>query len=192
MEDIEKFYQRKEYFEFNLLPKVSKEEIEILNERDNTLLYSFILIFSAVVVYFVLTLLSSFVLSPRINTLERRVLNLDQRIDKYDEIRRVNGEIVRKSKLLEKTLEKDIELKNFFNISEQITSGVSNPTGYKRNADGRFEIRFRVNSYNAIDSVFNTAKSLETIDEVRLESILRPSDSPNAWEATLSFRVLND
>jgi hypothetical protein len=48
-------YKRKKYFAFNLLPEKSQEEIQILEERDNTLLYSFILVFSAVFIYFVLT-----------------------------------------------------------------------------------------------------------------------------------------
>jgi hypothetical protein len=99
-------------FKFNLIPPKSKEEIVQLVERDNTILYSFILIFSSAVIFFVLTLLEALLVKPAVTNTTATIDGLKAQVNQFSEIKTTNGELFIKSRALEPLLEKDIELSN--------------------------------------------------------------------------------
>lgn len=189
IKNIEKYYQRTEYFDFNLLPKKSLDEIVILNERDNTLLYSMILIFGSIFLLFCFTMLDVVLIKRRADSLQERSWAIQNNIKMQDNIKLVNGEIVRKSRLLAIPLDKDIQLSTFLAVTNDITNNIAEPTDFRRSTNGRFEVSVNLGeSNNNLENIMNNAKQNEAIEEPRVETV---SQIDGTWKASISFLLTN-
>src|SRR5471030_2851907 len=89
---------------FNLIPPKTKEENIIIEERDNSFLYSFILIFCAIVVFFFLTIAEILVLQPRIAEDKQNADDIANQIAAFNSLKLVHGELFVKSQALDSIL----------------------------------------------------------------------------------------
>jgi hypothetical protein len=181
-------YKRKKYFAFNLLPEKSQEEIQILEERDNTLLYSFILVFSAVFIYFVLTLIQTVFVTNRVKERNTAIGQLNTIQNSYSSQKAIKGELIQKANLLKSTLEKDIKLDNFLNISNQIAGSEFEITSYGRNSDGDFILSFELNSPTDSVELIKRAKAIENVSNVFAQNIVSKGSS---YDFILQFTIEN-
>ena len=183
----------KKLFKFNLVPPKSKEEVQVLEDRDNSILYSSILIFAAMFIFFVLTMVQTVLVDPRLAASQLAITNKDKEITAYDTIKKVNGELFIKSKSLEPILEKDIKITQLLDISQQIKANVvsSEIISYSREPSGQFVITFSVGSMDQASLLIKNAKSITSLKDVFLRNVAKDSVNANKARATIAFNIKN-
>ncbi|MBE0574072.1 hypothetical protein IH575_04175, partial [Candidatus Dojkabacteria bacterium] len=144
-------YDQTRVFKFNLVPPKTRQELIVLEERDNSILYSFLLVFFAMLIFFILNLIQTFVINQRIELSEKQIATQESQLDGYDDIRRIHGELITKSELLEPVLRRDIKLTEMLDLSQEIVA--KNPGAqivtYAREATGEFVLMFRLPNVDA-------------------------------------------
>src|SRR5260221_116538 len=104
------FYDPTKLFKFNLIPPKSKEELNVLETRDNSILYSFLLVFFGMLVFFVLSLIQTFTTTPQVNKVDATLASQKAEIQAYDQVHEISVELFVKSQSLEPILQKDIKI----------------------------------------------------------------------------------
>ena len=94
---IKSKYRRPNYFSFNLLPKQSEDEIRILEERDDTTLYAFVLVFAGVFIFLILNLIRIVAVQARADYVQDQIDTVQENIDSYNAVIATHGEIFQKS-----------------------------------------------------------------------------------------------
>ncbi len=180
-------------FKFNLVPPKTKEELQVLEDRDNSILYSSILIFAAMFIFFVLVLIQTVLIDPRLLSSKLAVTNKDKEIAAYDTIKKVNGELFIKSKALEPILEKDIKITKLLEISQKIKENVvaSEIVNYSREPSGEFVITFSVSSVDQASLLIKNAKSNSALKDVFLRSVIKNVGETNKANVTIAFSIKN-
>ncbi|BCX13867.1 MAG: hypothetical protein KatS3mg085_399 [Candidatus Dojkabacteria bacterium] len=183
----------KQLFKFNLIPPKSKQEQEVLAERDNSLLYSVFLIFFVSFVYFLMTVVDTFVIIPRIQNLDKSIAQQTSQIKTYDFVRELKGELFVKAQVLEPLLELDIEAIELLRNSDLILTEVSNAqiVAYEREPDGTFVITVIVDSYEDSKKILDNALNNSNLDEVFLRQA-RYQDNNATVRVTLAFVIKSD
>ena len=178
---------------FNLLPLKSKEEIEFVEERDNSTLYGFLLVFFSVLVFVILSILQAGIIVPKINSNKVSVNNLNNIILQFNSIRSVNGELFLKSKSLEPILDKDIKIIEVLDISAEIIKDLSSTRiiSYIRENSGDFTISVETQGYQNIERILSKARSITRIDKVFLKNMSQDSFDNNNIKASLSITINN-
>jgi cell division protein FtsL len=184
------YYDQTRVFKFNLVPPKTKEEIVVLEERDNSILYSFLLVFFAMFIFFILNLLQTFVINQRIDLTNSQIATQETSFSNYEEIKRINGELITKGELLEPVLKKDIKLTELLDLSAQITSDNFNTQirTYSREATGEFVLTFSTPDVESVGSLLDYLYKKEELKDVFARSILVNS---NSVDATISFSLIN-
>lgn len=182
----------KKLFTFNLIPPKSKEEVDTLVERDRSTFYSFLLIFFSVFIYFVLTLLNTFVLAPRIATLEGNIQKQKEQVATYNSVRQLNGEVYTKSQALAPVLALDIGSVELLEISEKFLVNIDNAqiVSYGREFSGEYILSIIVNDYDSVSTLLTNAKSQENVKNVFLRQASLSGDKTFVT-AVIAFNITN-
>jgi hypothetical protein len=164
----------KKFFKFDLLPIKSQEEIVVLVDRDQTLTYSFLLIFFAVFLFSVLTLLKSFLVDPNLERVENNIKLLDAQIESFNDVRRLNGELFIKSRALEPILDRDVEVTRVLELESQIVNEFPNlieVNSYGRSGDGAFAMGFNINTVEQVSQVIEFLRNQSDVISIFLNSV---------------------
>ena len=140
----ELLYDPTKLFKFNLIPPKSKEELNVLENRDNSILYSFLLVFFGMLIFFILNLAQTFAITPQLNSAELTIANQKLQVEAYDQVHQINGELFVKSQSLEPILEKDIKFSEVLTASKEVSNKFPDSfiTTYSREATGEFVLDF--------------------------------------------------
>lgn len=131
---------RRGLFNFNLLSPKTVQQIIIENERDDSALYSMLLVFSAAMIYFVLFMINGFVIESRLNQNNLAIGERETVITSFSRVKANNGELFIKSESLKLVLTKKIDPTKIFDVGDQIVAGVSGSSvvEYGRERTGSF------------------------------------------------------
>lgn len=175
---------------FNLIPPRPEEEIEIIRERDNTIVYSLILIFVATFVYLILRIIDFTIIDNQIDALNQDITTLDALIRSKDESTVVLGELITKANLLAPTLQSDTSPKEFVDIAQEIAGG-NRIQAYTRQNASSFSIVLIIENYNQVETILTAARENEKIQNIFVESIAeRILDSGEIeWSLNISFGI---
>lgn len=148
-------------FKFNLVTPITQEEIQVIEERDSTIVNSFILIFASAFVFCVLVLLN-------VVFIDRAVANSHQVLDQkrtamsqFNDIRTLHGEFVVKSRSLSPLLDLDIKPDKLVSIVDRLVNALSaelSVESFGRDRSGLFVIQAYVTnleSLTLIEDFFN-------------------------------------
>ncbi len=179
-------------FKFNLLPKITKEEVAVLVERDNSIFYAFLLVFSAMLVFFVLSMIEAFLIRARINTLNDSINQTNININSYNEIKSVQGELIRKANLLEEPLSKDIKITELFDVANDIVGNNGVLESYQRQPTGEFSITVKSQTISNLYNITKSAKSISSITDVKIIRIgFQDNINLTFPTITLQFEIIN-
>ncbi len=163
----------KRMFEFNLLPPKSQVQIQIERERDDSLIYSIVLVFFGLLVYFLLILADTQLIRPRVDVAKDARIERQNQIGNYDEVRALNGELFIKTTTLEAILERDLAAQEIFRVADEI-SGIDANVGvisYAREQSGVFVFDFVTDSLDKVALLIEGAKDVEGVSDVYLRSV---------------------
>lgn len=165
--------KRNRMFEFNLLPPKSQVQIQIERERDDSLIYSIVLVFFGLLVYFLLILADSQLVNPRVTEIVSVRQERQQQVNTYDDVRTLNGELFIKTKTLEAILEKDLAAQEIFRVADEISEADSDigVISYAREQSGVFVFDFLTNSLENVVVLIESAKAVDGVSDVYLRSI---------------------
>lgn len=184
-------YNKDLIFKFNLIPPKSKQEIIVLEKRDNSILNSFLFVFLGVFIFFILNTLQTFVTAERLNESKISLLQQEATLKSYDQIRIINGELITKANILEPVLERDIKITELLATTELITkdfSGVS-VTTYSREPTGEFVLTMNITDIKTIIDLIVKMNSIESISSTFVRSVNINRD--NSINLTVSFLLKN-
>lgn len=179
----------KQYFKFNLIPPLSKEEITVLEKRDNTLLYSFVLIFVGVLIYFGANLFGSFVVQPRLNSVNTDLANTNVEISSFSRIKSINGELFLKTKSLEPILLNDIRISDLLREVDELLpdDNTYNIISYQRENLGTFVINVVSGDFEDAVKLLNLMKDDPSFDNIKLRNIVRISGNTTGFIIAFSL-----
>lgn len=172
-------------FKFNLLAKTVKEIQVARDDRDNTLLFSVVLIFSFVVFYFFLSLLNLLIINNEIDKSTRDLSILENRIAGYKSFIDLKKELYLKSTAILPIIQLDIRLNDLLVVAESISNSYGNVvvTSYQREVDGNLGMTLKFSQFD-INRLTSVLENIELIDSFFIKSIRR---DPITGEYTLSL-----
>lgn len=188
MADNQNTYKNR-LFKFDLLPKRTDEEIKVLQDRDNSIIYSFVLVFSGALAFFGLTLIQTLILEPRLSNRNQALNNLENQVNGFNNVRIAHGELIQKSNLLRDPLERDIGLDEFIRVSNEISANESIITAYGRENTGEFLLSFRVDNISDTVEIVNRAKNLIEVEDVLLRSVSSNISEDN-YDFIMEFNII--
>jgi hypothetical protein len=183
-------YKKEKLFDFNLLPEITEEEIKVLVERDNSLVYSFILVFGATFIFFILTLLEFIVIDGRTRVINTKIKDLQIQSVGFNQVKLANGEYVRKANLLENALDKDIKISEFLNIANSIVGESGTILSYERLPTGLFSITIITPTYESLVGIVSNAKTISNIDKIFISRITNEKGIAD-FRFSLRFEIKN-
>jgi len=184
--------KKSKLFKFNLIPPKSKEEIKQLEERDNTVLYSFLLIFFGAFVFFVLNLLNIALVEPSLQTTKTNIANLNTSISGYNSIKAKNGELFIKSRALDPLLTKDIKLTDLIAIAENIDTtfgGAANVTSYKRESTGEFFLNLNISDFSKVSQIVDLLKNTKNVKNIFIRRVGLDNIGSSVLTLSISFEI---
>ena len=190
MEKNESVYRQPSFFKFNLLSKQSEEEIQQLEERDDSSLYAMILVFSGVFIFFILNLIQTIIVQGRINLINEGISNVDTEIANYNDIKALHGEIFKKSNLLIDPLLKDIKISRLLEISSQIVQEEGTILSYNKDAINKFSLRVSVNSFENAINILNNAEKVNEVEVPYIQTLSFGNFSGEGVLMNMSFNIL--
>ncbi|MFS8130887.1 MAG: hypothetical protein ACMG57_02820 [Candidatus Dojkabacteria bacterium] len=179
-------------FRFNLIPPKSKEEVAQLEERDNTVLYSFLLIFFAAFVFFALNLLDIIFVQPSLQAAKNNIATVNAQISSYDSVKAKNGELFIKSKALDPLLTKDIKLTDLIAIADNIDTtfaGSANVTSYKREITGEFFLNLNVTDFSKVSEVVDLLAKTDSVEHIFIRRVGQDSTDSSTLAMAVSFEI---
>lgn len=184
----------KRYFQFNLIPPKTEQEITQLVERDNTLFYSFLLIFFGMVFFFFLTLIKVILVDPSLNQVESNINIANQEIAKYDGIRSANGELYIKAQSLDPILDKDVDVIKVLDLEARIRAKFPNlitVTDYGRNGDGSFSMGFLISDAKKLSDIMDYLATQSDVANVFLKDTSWDNGQSGPASISITFFLLN-
>lgn len=172
--DLNKNTYGRRYFKFDLLPRKSEDEIQDLEVRDNTLLYSFLLIFFSAVIFFILTLVKVALIDPALAVSKNNVANADKQIQNFAPVQKVNGELYVKSTSLEPLLGQDVKTTKFLDFAEKFKTafvGRVDIRTYLRESDGLFSMDLGTISTDEVQLIVEYLEEQEGVEDIFIKNI---------------------
>lgn len=154
---------RKGLFKFNLLPPKSEKEVELEVERDDSILYSMILVFVGGLIFFGLTIANVLLVEPRVAQFEQAVTERNNLIEQFSSTIATNGELFVKVRTLQPVLEKKIDTSEIFRVANAITSidPDVNIISYARERSGLFVFSFSSPTLNELGGLIEGIKDIQ-------------------------------
>lgn len=179
------------FTDFNLLsPKTSRQKA-IEEERSSTTFYSFALIFVALIIYAMATILHFVVVYPKKIDTEARISKLDEQIATFDDLRADNGELFIKSKLLEPVMAEDVKIAELLSIAEQLVDGIASVEikSYSRKSDGNFIVLLDMKDFLDINTVMDNALAIKEVTNLFVTRLTK-NYFTNVVEGAITFSVV--
>ena len=178
-------------FKFNLLPKKSKEEIELIEERDNSLFYAVAIVLFATFIWLATTLFNTLIVQPRLNENQLALNSVQNQEQSYSIIKAKQGELVYKAARLKPLLERKIDTDSIFDVSAQLTEGIESAAiaGYGRERSGKFVFRVVTRRYEDVTSMMRNAEA--SLQESVTDLELRESTYDRDNDIVLTTIALN-
>lgn len=183
-------------FQFNLLTPPTEQEIKMLEERDNTILYSVTLVSFGALVFLVLNLFQLALIKPNLDRANDALATLQKQAKTYDRVKSKNGELYYKSLALEPLLDKDISILSLLDIADGISqvSPDIRILDYKREPSGTFTISIRTSSIDLIQSIVQKLGSNNSVDAIYLKSVSYTNsvqeDPTKYYRFNISFNII--
>lgn len=174
-------------FIFNLIPPISSSEVKVLEERDNSILYSLVLIFISTLIFVILNILLLVVIQGRKSTIQSNITQLENTIAAENEPLEKHGAIVIKSNLLSPVLQQDIKMSELLFYARQIAPN-SEITKYGRELSGMFRLEIQVNSLQEALDLVRRTKTIEGISNVSIDSILNQRNNSDNTGTVMNVR----
>jgi hypothetical protein len=176
-------------FKFNLLPPKSKTEVVLEVERDDSVLYSMLLVFVAGLAFFGVTMINTLFVVPRVKEFEKSVVNRQQQIALFNDIRTKNGELYVKTRTLSPVLDKRIDSSEIFRVADQIDlNTVVQVESYGREKSGLFIFQVSTRTIDQVTSVISDVNKITGVSEVFFRSS-RYRENKNNYLTTLAVRI---
>lgn len=180
----------KSYFKFNLIPPLSKEELKVLENRDNTLLYSFVLIFSGVLIFFAANLIESFIVQPQLNAANSDLNAANTEISSFNRIKAINGELFLKTKSLEPILLSDIRISDLLRaVDDLLPDNKYDILSYERENLNTFVINVVSDNFSDAVDLLDLMESNLEFENVKLRNLVR---SGNRSSFIIAFSLVTD
>ena len=181
-----------QFFDFNLLPKKSKDLIEKESKRDSySMYYSFLILFG-VVIWLGLVLFNSFVVDKSRKEWEEINLEKESKVrNEYIAIREIHGELVAKTNSIAPIISKDIDPETLFLVADEVfplNEGNVKIVGYGRNPDSTFSIDISTKNFALIGQKARKLKNLDIVSELHIDEINYSSSQGNIL-ARFNFSV---
>ncbi len=182
---------KNQLFKFNLVTPITKEEVQVLEERDNTTVNSFILIFGGVFVFFIMTLLSVVFVEPAISNSQRSLENKQVALNQFNEIKVLNGEFVVKARALSPLLDLDIKPNKLVDIVDNLVTTLQSRVdieSFGRDRDGTFNIQALVpdlDSLNLIKGFFD--ENEDSVSDLFINEI---NNGSTGIQVSIVFNIL--
>lgn len=179
-------------FKFNLIPPRTVKEVMVIEKRDNSMIYSFGLVFFGLFIFFCLTMIQFILIEPRISLLETRSKERDDTIASFTDEKLINGELFVKARSLSVILEKDIEIIKLLEKSSAIAGSIpsSKILTYEREPTGEFVVTILINDFSDTKALILKARELEGIENPSIKRI--SIDSDNKIKATIAFIIRSE
>ena len=181
-----------ELFTFNLLPRATEEEIELIEERDNSLFYAVGVVLFSSIVWFVTAIFLAAVMIPLLSANQQALAEVKGKVSSYSFVKSRHGELVYKADLLKPLLERKIETDLIFLVGDELISDVdpANLISYEREQGGKFVFRIITAGYEAVEDIMDNAYlSLDNqVDNVELRSASY-DQSTNLVITTLALEI---
>lgn len=174
-------------FTFNLIPPITSSEVKILEERDNSILYSFVLIFISMLVFVILNILLLVVIQGRKSTIQNNITLLERTLTAESEPLKKHGAIVVKSNFLSPILQQDIKMSELLTYARQIAPN-SEITKYGRELSGMFRLEIKVNNLTEALDLVRRTKTIESISHVSIDSIINQSYDSDTGKTVMNVR----
>ncbi|MDQ6985158.1 MAG: hypothetical protein Q9M91_01265 [Candidatus Dojkabacteria bacterium] len=181
-------FSEKKFKEFNLVPPISKEEIKVIEKRDTTIIYSFILLFSAALMYFSLSMYQAIRVTPKIDSLENEISQIENEIGLNQDVVILNGELITKGNILLKPiLANDIKLREIIDLSNDIALGNSIVDYALEDRESLMVIVVTLDNIDQVIEVYRNSLVNENIKDVSIRSVKFRND-PERIDLELEFR----
>lgn len=165
-------------FKFNLLVQ-PKEELEAIEERDDSMLYAILLVFFASIVYLGLILLQNFLINPRVASLTTAIDQQKQAIASYASVQSAHGELFIKSKSLTSVLNRNIDPAEIFRVTGEMVK--SNPSlaieSYSREKSGAFVFGVVSRSFSEVVDLIKNTEAITGVSDVFVRSSILSADT---------------
>ncbi len=177
-------------FKFNLLPPKSDKEIEIEIERDDSVLYSMVLVFVAGLAFFLLTMANILLITPRVQEFESAVSSREAQVEQFSSIKSLHGELFIKTETLKPVLEKKIDTNEIFRVAEAITAIRSDVSveGYGRERTGLFLFEVRSTGLLPLPDLVEGIEQIEGVSQVFFRST-RVDDDPTQFTTVIALSI---
>lgn len=183
-------------FQFNLLTPPSEQELKMLEERDNTILYSVTLISFGALVFLILNLLQLSLIKPNLDKANETLAQIQKQEKTYERVKNKNGELYYKSLALEPLLDKDISILSLLNIADGISQLSSDIRilDYKRETSGTFTLAIRSRDIKQVESVVEKLGTYENVTAIYLKNVSYASiiqdDPTKYYRFSVSFNII--
>ena len=162
-------------FNFNLLPKKSRELIEKEKRRDKfSIFYSLLILFS-VLIWCFLILFNNAIVDQSVKRWEATNLNKQNKIDtEFLETRQIHGELVSKTNSIAPLIKRDIDPEVVFQVAEEVfplNDATVVIVGYGRNNDGSFTISISTNDDLIIADKARKLRNLSIVTDLRINRV---------------------
>lgn len=180
------------FSKFNLIAPKTKEEIITIQERDNSVLYAFLLIFFSVVIFAVFTIGKTLLIDTREKALQDAIKLQESQIAGYDQVKKINGEIFIKSNALSPIVKQDIKLSELLDVVSKLI--VESPgtvvTRYDRDTTGYFSIDLDMSDYSDINKISSNAENIPNLEDFYIKNMTKGSVNSKVT-AQISFYLNN-
>ncbi len=184
-------YRKPILFKFNLLSKQNEEDIQTLEERDDSTLYAMVLVFSGIFIFFILNLIQLIVIQSRINSIQTRIDDTVAEITTYNDVRALYGEIFQKSNLLREPLLNDIKLTRLIEISSLMTQDDGTIVSYGRVPAGGFSLTVEVDTEENARNILNRAEEIEEVIRPYI-TVLSGANVIEGLQMSMTFDILQN
>lgn len=166
-------------FKFNLLPKKSEEEIQVIERRDNTIFYSILIVFFSSIVWLISALLLTMGVEPQLEVAEQNLARSKAELKSLDYVHIAYGELVTKADKLAPLLSKRINTELIFTVSVSLTNLVNGAeiSTYGRESDGKFLFVIVTDDLLDIESIMSNARNIDFVNNLELRSVTVDKDS---------------
>jgi hypothetical protein len=178
-------------FKFNLITPITKEEIKTIEERDNTLVNSFILIFAAVFVFSGLTLINALLIAPAVANTSTALKNKETALNRFTPVKLLNGEFVVKANALSPLLELDIKPAKLVEIVDKLVSDLSTELdidSFGRDKTGDFVVQAYIADLDSITLIKDFfEQNEEDVDNLFFSQV---SNTKGQLYVSISFDII--
>lgn len=164
---------RSRLFKFNLLPRKSDAQEELEVDRDSSVIYAFVLVLLASIIYLCVILVQGLLTAPRVVASQEQLTTRDAQIASFNQTKQLYGELYIKLKSLKSVLEKDINPSEIFRVTDAIEQTNQNVRieSYNRERTGTFVFQIITSSYESASELLRNTKLIPGVSEVFLRDI---------------------